>query len=66
MYVVFGGGKAPSRLLLALIGPYVKAEGYSQEGTSLPPSANGKSLRELRGQGWYKLILKKALKGIDL
>ena len=29
-------GKALPRLLLALIGPYVKAEGYLQEGRRLP------------------------------
>lgn len=31
------GGKALSRLLVALIGPYVKAEGYLQEGEKAPP-----------------------------
>ena len=32
------GGKALSRLLVALIGPYVKAEGYLQEGEKAPPN----------------------------
>lgn len=32
------GGKALPRLLLALIGPYVKAEGYLQEGEKAPPA----------------------------
>lgn len=31
------GGKALPRLLVALIGPYVKAEGYSPEGEKAPP-----------------------------